>query len=343
MKPVRILCLDLIATPGHVAFNRLLLEGLACLGQVSLAAPPDYLEHFSERFEHISLPGGIPIDGPGIVKHRINQALRWYSARRVIAKQRFDAILVLGYEPVTSYLLAPRDVAVWSIEHNTIEQAVRSRLKGYCFRNLPPRWRHFVFFDYLVAFLRDAFDRSATTLPFPLLPRTESPLPKPRGFPAGKRVFFSPSRSNDWSQIPGLESFLVDRSDCILAAKGQPADSRGGLMFRDRYEDYEAWLEHSFAVLFSGDFAYRASGVVYDALSHDTPVILSPSRFADELRCRYPAAVEILASPERLPDLEFDRNLVTADCQRLQADHSPYRIKRILAQSILPDESPDRK
>lgn len=335
MSGPRVLCLDLTGEPGHVNYSRMVMESLADVGDYVLAAPPDYLDHFDHLQDSIALPAGLPVRGPGLFRHRWNQIARWRAARSLLRSRRFDSVLVLGYEPTTSYLMAPRSLPFWSIEHNTIEQALGSRTKGFCYRSLPPTWRHFVLMEYLLEDLEGTLGRRGAVLPHPLLP-VDDGAAEPEGFPVGKRVYFSPSQSNQPEHFRTILTKLGEHPEAVVATKGVADRSARQLLARPRFEDYTAWLKYSYAVCFLGDFSHRVSGVVFDALGAGTPVILIDCAFARALRELYPAAVAVLETPQRIFEIEFAPEAVASDCGRMRAAHSRETLSGILRDNLQP-------
>lgn len=331
MNEPRILCLDLTGEPGHTTFNKLIISSLADVADLLLVTPPGYLDDLDLPVKRATLPAGVVLQGPGRVLHRFNQIMRWRALQRILDGGEFTAVLILGYEPVTGSILAPRGVPVWSIEHNTIAQATYSRVKGFFYRRLPAGWKHFVFSDTIGDHLRREFRREGAILPHPLLERGTAPVPVPDGFPTEGRTYFAPSRSNSALDLTNL----AIPEGCQLATKGLPVQTVPRLIVQRYFDGYEGWLAHSHAVFFSGDFEYRVSGVAYDALSHGTPVIMTPSSFARTMHRDYPQAVKIVESPEDMFQVSFDPDGVRADCRRLESKHSPLKWRELWAETLL--------
>lgn len=331
----RVLCVDLVGDQGHANIDRLFLAAMRPRFEVSFLAIPAYLVHFEdEPIRLIPLPEGLHLKGKGKVLHRFNQVLRWRALKQELARTRYDAVVIFNYEVVTASLLAPGQGYFWSIEHNVIDQTRRSGFKMACFRRLPGSWGHFVFFDYIGEFVGATTGRRTATLPHPLYGDRRENIPPPEGFPAGKKVIFAPSGSNDRQVVARTKSFLAGNPELVLAVRGPATDSAGGIISRPRFDDYAAWIQNAWAVFFCGDFRYRASGVIYDALTLGTPVIVHDCLLGRKMHELYPHAVRVIEHPSEIVEMEMDALAVQEDCRKFLAAHSPSALSQVFAETL---------
>jgi hypothetical protein len=331
MDKPKALFVDLIASSGHINFNRHILGCANSLFDITLATTPDYAAHFPQANSLYSLPSGIPLKSKGRVFHRFNQFLRWMKLRPLLEYAQFSPIFILGYEPVSAALFCPRSAAVWSIEHNTLDQVDQSHWKARCFKGLPSSWSHLVFFEYMGEFLATTFGRQFSTLPHPLIEDSGNSDGLPAGFPKGKKVIFSPSGSNDNQVLNAIAEELAGHPEFVFASKLSYSSKNEQVLSLPYFEDYAGWLRNAHAVYFSGNFQFRASGVVFDSLSVGTPVILQDSLFARNISQQYPEAVKIVENPGELFSVVFDREKVAMECSKLRLANSKDKIIQSLA------------
>ncbi len=283
---MKLLLIDYLSPQGHLNFDMIHVKALLSLGHelclvgregqfneaknksgVSIIdIPPQYFRDF--RCPKLS-----------VRVHGI-QCLFWI--KRNININYYDRVIFLTYD-ILSLSLLRLNTNVFLINHNNVDQLDNS-IKLFLTKRLPHNYIHIVLNEYMEKRLKSLLpDSTIHLVPHGFLPPSLTQN-KPLEVNESERFVFCPVNRNYntelMSDILSSSSFhsFLKKNNVVLYVKQQLKSEQDGNIktvgFLDDAE-YNYMISNALAVLlpYGDDFKYRCSGIVYECIARNTPVI----------------------------------------------------------------------
>jgi len=334
---MRILAIEPLAPRGHIRLNACLVGCLAGIGPTTLATFEEYHCHFRgvsriripRRFKHAQPP----------LRCRLNQLQILRHVLTGVRVENYDVVVFLSYETVSMAICWPRWLPVFLIEHNNIDNVLESPLKRWFYRRLPGTAHHLVFMDGMAGYVIEQTGRPASHIPYPCygdrcLPDRRSQAERPCGADAGKKIIFCPSRSTPRHLLNRLKAFVLENEGFFLVAKGEQTERGERFDIRPFFDDYDQIMLSTDYVFFGGQYRYRVSAVVFEALSLAKPVLVLDCPFGQELGQAYPRLVIPIRDVGDIRNVAPEPEGMEADHRRFLAAHAPEAITLRLAEIL---------
>ena len=326
---MKILAIEPIGS--HKSFNEFFLKCLGTMGSVTYVAPTGFLKS-STVASRVDIP--VPL-----LRYKTKLGAR-LSAMRVlnyiiknVRIDDYDRIVFFSYETVSFALRWRRDRKVFLFEHNNIDNANGSQIKTFFYRYLAPNSVHLAFQNHVVKYIKKNCGRKAYCLPHPYYRKDVSATGDYSGTSLAHRsgnqtIIFSPSSGTPESVQSDLKKFVSSTDDNYYAiCKGKPFEKTANWEVRPFFENYEN-LMHSSNIIFLGAYyAYRVSGVAYEALSYGKPVVYLDCPFARKLHDDYPQMVFVVNDVNDIQGVKIDTEKVRDEHRHFLRDHAFEAIR----------------
>ena len=296
---MRILVIDYLTYLGHRNFNKIHIESLLKTGidmhvigrrqAMSLIEPSDRLKvSFLPEWASKSFP-------LKSLSERIKNVAELYWIKRNFDIEQYDAIVFLAYD-VLSLCTFRTNRPTFVINHNNVSQ-LKNIMKLCLTRRLPLNYKHIVLSkDSEEELIRLIPKRSVNFVPHGFL-RDNGVTIKPLYLKEDEKFLFCPVNGNyDVDFVKSLFSstqilnFLSDNNIKLVAKEKLFVNSQNcqiiSIKGRIPEEEYRYYLGNALAVIlpYSKDFKYRCSGILYECISVNTPVIASQIETLDMYR-----------------------------------------------------------
>jgi hypothetical protein len=113
-----------------------------------------------------------------------------------------------------------------------------------------------------------------------------------------------------------------------------PAERTAAFEVRPFFEDYEALLRSCDLIFCGASFAYRVSGVAYEALSYGKPLVCLDCTFAQKLQDNYPHMIFVIKDVNDIPNLDIDTEKVQDEHRRFLRDHAFETIRDDISRAL---------
>ena len=296
---MKILVVDFLEEPGHIAFNHRLLEILRTSHDVCFTSSAPYIQRLGwpETLAStvpmiLSQPKGNPFG------FRINQCLRYFWLYFSGFFEDFDLVIFSSYETI-SFALASRlfnSKKVMLVDHNNLDQLNISKIKRFLFSMIPQTYCHLGLETYIEKHLKEDLKVQASHLPYPCPEAISISEDLVRGVRTETRIqVFAPSRAIPPEVMENLALKLVPPERFFLVARATKAIYPEGLMtlVKENFDNYDDLLLLSDYVFIGGVFDYRVSAVCFEAITNGRPVLIQPCRFGIEMKLLWPAQVHL--------------------------------------------------
>ena len=311
---MKLLLIDYISFLGHRNFNKIHIEALQSIGhELTLLGKKGQFDNITinENMKVLEMPKRYFRKYPyPAVSFRLQGigALLWVKTHTRL--KEYDAIIILTYD-ILSLFVFRTSVPVYLIDHNNVSQ-LWSKLKLSLTRCLPANYMHIALNRDMEKRLQELLPRKHVFhIPHGLCPPSTD-MKKPSFVSENERYLFCPvNRNYDASFIkfvfesPLLGTYLRD-NNLKLYIKDQL-----GLKCNEVIEivpqnmeikQYNYMLQHAMAVLlpYGKDFKYRCSGIFFECVSRNTPVITtrldSMAEYENEVEMKMFSTVQELIS-----------------------------------------------
>jgi len=303
---VRIAYADLITTQGHRTFNENIVNALRAYGfdvttiSSANAFPKDFCVDvvIPTRFFNLS-DKSIPF--------LARKKMEWERVRWVLEYLKregpWDFVVIGAFETLSFAYWSRwflRASPVFAFLHYNVDDSLLNPLKNFTFRSIDGGVNFLVLEPFIGDYLMQ-FSRRHKVFWVPQIIQCRTCF-ESMFFGDGLKIIFAPSGSNSPELLPlamSIESELSARG-ILLVAKGDREYVSDSIVVKKYFCDleYENYLMGSSAVLvaFEKSFNYRVSGVVYEALSVNKPVIATKCRFSEYMKHKYGNPVFLLES-----------------------------------------------
>jgi hypothetical protein len=331
---MKILAIDPLGPWGHVRFNSLVLDAMRELGRVSFIAFRDYHKHF-EVDERIDIP-----DKRGLYRsdRRLRFGQPWVidSILRTVRPADYDAVVFLCYEAVSLALKWPKSARAFVFEHNNTDKARENPLKLFCYRRIPHSVAHLVFMDYIGEYIARTCRRQSFTVPLNYNLAPEAALSRvPRDIPAsGSKTIFVPSTCTRSRVVRRLKAFVLASGDWRMVSKGTHEEESERCRVRRFFDDYQDLMDECDLVFFGGEYGYRVSAALHEAMSCGKPIAGLDCLFIREFANRFPGAVRRIDDVREIDSVRFDAEAVRRDQERFVRENSRDAIREALRRAF---------
>jgi len=333
---MRILVIDHLGLRGHVNVNTVFLRALSEIGSVTLATFAEYHRHFTVA-DRIDIPDKHTPDKHVSGMSRIsNRAKLMRSLSYVLQNAKmddYDLTFFPCYEVISFALGWPRKYRAFLFEHG--EKIPRRWFKDICYKRLGNNVSHLAYMEHTADFITRNYGRRAYKIPYSYDRKGFSELPPENGTSLGgapkrRKVIFCPSASNQKVMTDNLISLVSENDEYYLIAKGKVNQRGDSYELRTFFDDYEEQLRRSDYVFFGGQYSYRVSGPVFEALSYGKPAIILDCLFGRELKKMYPCSVILVSEIAEIKSIQIDHAGICEEHKRFLRDHSFERAKQEL-------------
>lgn len=287
LRIMKILIIDYMSVPAHQNFNKIHIDVLLSQGH-SLT-----LVGRKGQFDNIGAKQNVPrLVIPEFFYYRHpfpqlstriqgNLCLLWI--RGIIKFKIFDCVVIPTYDILSFFLFrVPNKVVI--IDHNNVSQ-LENKVKRLLTILLPKRFIHVALNSLMEARLRELFpDKTIYHIPHGVLFKpVESNLP--HFLNSEKAFFFCPVNSNynkDFVQAAFNSAELQDYLEQLgmqmyikTSLNIHPSSANISSVSTLSNAEYDYMISHASAVIlpYSNLFKYRCSGVLFECVSYDTPVL----------------------------------------------------------------------
>ena len=228
-------------------------------------------------------------------------------------------VVFLSYDPISLFVATPFlklcFKEVFLFEHNTVPT---NKIKAKLFNLLSNRFVHLTLEEYISDYIAFKYNKKCKYIGHPIV---NSYLECGYVTPSQSPYVFAPS-----SNVSGfsIRDFFTSKSIFIdILAKGLPKDSiKNGLGYslslHDYFESYDKYFSNSSVILIPMSFDYRVSGVFYEALSMNKPIIIRKSKYSEWVLKKYKHSIFVYDSYEELESILNRVNDLS--CTELQVD-----------------------
>ena len=322
---VKILIVDPLSELGHKNFNTYFLNLFSEKHQVSFFTKEGYLDKATTKYKTIYFPTSLFNVDIGRFTFRIRQILFIIRVHKYIKREKdYDLILFTSYETISfaiaTFFLNIKRICV--IEHNNIDQSLLSVIKECFYRLINKRVYHIVFEKYIANFIQSRYSKKTLQISHPFYESSENPVLQ-------NKIIFSPSSTYDQVTMEKLISFCIE-NEYFLIAKGKESVSSNRMIMKPFFNDYYQNIKKSTLVFISNMFTYRVSGVAFEALAYNCPIVGFRSLFLEELYKQYPSIVFVIDDINEIKDIKFNPKDMLVDFQRFKKEHGkPAIIEQI--------------
>jgi len=331
---MNILAVDPLAPWGHVRFNTVVLAALREIGRVSLITFRDYHKHFQVD-ESIDIPDPRGLHGSD---RRLRFGQPWVVASilRTVRPADYDAVVFLCYEAVSLALKWPKDARAYVFEHNNTDKARENLFKMFLYKRIPRSVSHLVFMDYIGEHIARTCGRRSFCVPLNYNLSSEAALARvPRPLPeSGPRTIFVPSTCTRSRVVRRLKAFVLASDGWRMVSKGRHEEESERCRVRRFFDDYQNLMDGCDLVFFGGEYEYRVSAALHEAMSCGKPIVGLDCGFIREFAQRYPGAVRCIGDVREIDAVRFAPDAVRQDQERFVSENSPDAIREALRRAL---------
>jgi glycosyltransferase involved in cell wall biosynthesis len=265
---------------------------------------------------------------------------RWVQFRRLrdlqrTAANRYDVIVMLCYETISFAAAWSKNRPAILINHNNLDELQQSGIKRKLFSRLTAPLLHVVFYPYMAEFIANEFGHQTLVVPHPCL----SDVGAAEEISSGReerrqRIVFAPNRIKSRSLLQALCNLADQSEDLRLVAKGESAATGRGFEVRPYFDDYHERLRTCDVVLFTGEYRYRVSNVVYEAIAAGKPVLMFDCPLARYLATIYPNTITVLHPREVLGQAALAARACSAERMRFLREHGRSHVESCLRKAL---------
>lgn len=235
------------------------------------------------KIEGINLPSSLFRKLPfSTFTYRIQQFFALLLSLYYHRKLAPNAILcLLSYDVIALAMVGlflPKEVNAF--DHNCIDQIEKSYIKSIFYKMLPKRLIHLGFENYICKYHTDK-GRNALHFQHPL-----RKIAVEKSINNNDKILFAPSGGTDYDNL-NIFAEQLSELPIKIYCKNTSLNKAQNIVGMSYFDDYDAYVYNSVAILIFADFQYRASGVFYEALANDKPVIFQDCLFARECSKKY--------------------------------------------------------
>lgn len=296
---MRLLIIDYITYLGHRNFNKIHVESLIRLGHtIHVVGRNSALSSIdnNEKLKFTYLPGwsnrSFPVSS---VSERLKNVALLFWIKRKFDFQDYDLVIFLAYD-ILSLCFHRSYTPTILINHNNVSQ-LGSRIKLYLTKHLSGNYTHVVLTEETRMQLRDLLGKDSVKYVPHGFVYDKGEAVKPKYLNEGERFIFCPINSNyNAEQVTNLFSSsgfleLLEKENLLLVTKSNLVGSVKfqhivSLSKRIPEEEYRYLLRNAVAVIlpYSNAFKYRCSGILFECISANTPVIATQIEALDMYR-----------------------------------------------------------
>jgi hypothetical protein len=319
MQNIKILVIESQFT-SHNIFNTGLISALNEIAEVTFI-------DLERQYSKIPCQKYIPISAFG----QKNKIIRLISYLYFILKlnnhlknNKYDLLLFTSYHnKIFSFFFQKKNRLIYLIEHNNIDSMHIRLLDKFILKYLVRNCISLCLEEYIASYMR-SIGREAYYIPHPLnydLINTAESTSKFNNY------IFSPSNGLDIAAINRLAIFANESKLNVLAKYKKEIKIGNYFTTKLHFKDYCNLLKNANKILFFGDFKYRISNVVFEAISSGIPVFVVDSIFSRKIVEKYPSCVKIISKLEDINQIQIDFNLLEQQKKLFLQEHSPDSIK----------------
>ena len=282
---MKILYVDYMSPRGHEVFNRIHIDTLLSLGaQVSIVTKGGFMNQYctDRGLEIIKIPDSNKREKVTPLSVRVDYTKDLLWIKRNIDFSIYDYTIISSYEVISLFLARIKEKLI-IIDHNNVDE-LNSSIKLFLTKHLPSYYTHIALNDYMM-------DRLLKLLPNLLvkyIPHgyllASKIMQRPTMVGVDEKFIFCPvNRNYDVDLVNNIfnsKTFndYLKKNRIFLYVKSQLiGESKGNIRVLGKLDndEYNFMLCKSVAVLlpYGGDFKYRCSGILFECISRNTPVI----------------------------------------------------------------------
>lgn len=287
---MNLLLIDYITLLGHRNFNMIHVESMLRLGHnITLVGRKEALSYIreSDKISKIILPEwvyGKKHKTHSYFHRRLLDIRTLYWIKRNVQYKPFDKIVFLAYDIMSlSFFRTNKEVIL--INHANVSE-LSNRQNFILTKLLPRNYKHVGLNSCMLSRLRELFPTKIVQyVPHGIVPTNNSGK-RPSFMKGGEKFLFCPVNSNyDRVFIKRIfESDIMINAlqdhDIKLFVKeslGIESSTRciKNIVSKLSNEEYDYMLKNALAVIlpYSNDFKYRCSGIFFECVAYDTPVL----------------------------------------------------------------------
>ena len=328
---------------SHRQFDTFFIRCMSTCGAVTLIAHKNYIDsvkvnnriNIPQKYSSRSSRLGSLFDL--ICIHRF--------VKKILHKEQYDIVIFLAYHTMSLSLFMPNAEQVFVFEHNNIDNACGSRLKLLFYKFLSKKIIHLTLSTLARDFVCNSLGRRAFFIRHPYYGEQVEDKTVPlsnthKNIVRGRKIIFSPSGSTLQKFNSELKDFAICRvNDFFVIAKGEKKESGPSYSILPYFDDYENLMSKCDLVFIGMFFNYRVSGVAYEALSYEKPLISIDCPFARDLKSQYPNMVFIIDDISQIDQIEIDQKQLSKDAKRFLKEHSYHSIYSSMKAIVLSSKS----
>lgn len=306
---MNILIIDPLSQNGHKSLNKHIINSLSNEHDVSFISDKKYkLEDVKCHLLYFKYLCDLNLT------YRLKQMLILFEVKNKI--KYYDLVLFTSYETISFSIISHFyfNCNVFVIEHNNIDQLLVSKVKLFFYKIINKTITHITFEKYISNYINFKFSKKTFVFPHPLF-HISNGLLSPK-----EKIIFSPSSTFDSFMMNKLIDFCLI-NDYKLLAKGKKDVDFGDIKIRKHFDNYFDCFKYVKFTFLCNNFTYRVSGVVFDALSNNCPIVGFYSKFLFELKNDYPNLVYIVNDFNEINNLSFDKSSMVNDFIRFKKNH----------------------
>ncbi len=286
---MRILIVDYLSVKGHRVFNKIHIECLINLGNsVDLIGRKGQFENIDcnklsretiipeKYFRNYPMP---------ILTSRLTAIASLLWIKKSIKYEKYDLVIFITYDIASLFCLRIKGNVVL-INHNNV-WLLKKKINIFLTKLLPSNYLHIVLNEEMQNRLRILIPKAKVfVIPHGFLEPSRNIL-RPPFIMENERFIFCPVNAHynrkllfDLCKNKDINCYLKRNSISFYIKKKIINESKGKVFVIDnRLEDceYDYMIQKAVAVVlpYGPDFRYRCSGILYEAIASDTPIIAS--------------------------------------------------------------------
>tara|TARA_B100000575_G_scaffold258630_1_gene230356 strand:- start:3509 stop:4489 length:981 start_codon:yes stop_codon:yes gene_type:complete len=295
---MNILVVDLLSPEKHKKFNSKMIFHMKQVAHIEFLCSK---RNEDKQVKNFFFPE--ESQSENILYRKLNLYLKTLYAFKMLKKNNYDVIYFITYDSIATgfyFLLHKQKNKILVHEHKNIDEVNKSFIKRAIYKNIKIT-THIVYEKYFGQFIKEKYNKNFHVISHPTyeVKLNDSNI---------KSAFiFSPSANIDKKYKNDLIAFCrKNRLKIIL---------KDEKYFKDKFvtksnffDNYYDLINKASYIFISNDFQYRASGVMYEALSMNKKIICTKSYFAKKIKESYPENIFIIEDVNEILSLLDKQN-----------------------------------
>ena len=281
---MNILVVDLLSPAKHKKFNSKMIFHMKQVAHIEFLCEK---RNEDKQVKNFFFPE--EYRSGNILYRKVNLYLKTLYAFKMQEKNNYDIIYFITYDSIATgfyFLLHKQKVKILVHEHKNIDEVNKSFIKRVIYKNIKIS-THIVYEKYFGQFINKKYNKNFHVISHPTyeIKLNDSNNNNP--------FIFSPGANIDIKYKNDLTAFCrKNRLNIFL---------KDDKYFKDKFvtksnffDNYQDLIDKANYIFISNNFQYRASGIMYEALSMNKKIICTESYFATKLKEEYPENIVII-------------------------------------------------